>query len=116
MNTAIVATDGLSFRYTRRTTPALDHLSVAIAAGTVTAIIGPAGAGKSTLCAVLAGFMPQFFRGEVSGSATVDGVSPLDGTVHALLPHVTVVHDPVTRRVTGVVQLDLQIASGLHAQ
>ena len=33
MNDAIVATNGLSFRYTRRTTPALDHISIAIAAG-----------------------------------------------------------------------------------
>jgi energy-coupling factor transport system ATP-binding protein len=102
MNTTIVATDGLSFRYTRRTTPALDHLSVAIAAGTVTAIIGPAGAGKSTLCAVLAGFMPQFFRGEVSGSATVDGVSPLEGTVLSMLPHVTVVLSQASTQISGV--------------
>jgi ABC-type multidrug transport system fused ATPase/permease subunit len=71
MNEAIVTTNGLTFSYTRRTTPALDQLTIAIAAGTVTAIIGPAGAGKSTLCALLAGFMPQFFRGVVGGTATV---------------------------------------------
>jgi energy-coupling factor transport system ATP-binding protein len=102
MNEAIVTTNGLTFSYTRRTTPALDQLTIAIAAGTVTAIIGPAGAGKSTLCALLAGFMPQFFRGVVGGTATVDGVSPIDGSVHAMLPHVTVVLSQASTQISGV--------------
>ncbi len=102
MNDTIVSTSDLTFTYARRSTPALHGLTMQIESGTVTAIIGPAGAGKSTLCALLAGFMPQFFRGVVSGTAVVDGQSPLDASVHALLPHVTVVLSQASTQISGV--------------
>ena len=41
--------------------------------GEFVSIIGPNGAGKSTLCYALAGFVPHFFKGEISGSIEVDG-------------------------------------------
>ncbi len=102
MNTTIVSLTELTFTYLRRTSAALDEISLDIAPGTVTAIIGPAGAGKSTLCALLAGFMPQFFRGTVSGNALVDGVSPITESVQALLPHVTVVLSQASTQISGV--------------
>jgi energy-coupling factor transport system ATP-binding protein len=102
MNDAVVRTENLSFTYTRREKPALSGITLTIQSGTVTAIIGPAGAGKSTMCALLAGFMPQFFRGTVSGEAVVDGISPIDASVHAVLPHVTVVLSQASTQISGV--------------
>jgi energy-coupling factor transporter ATP-binding protein EcfA2 len=46
--------------------------------------------------------MPQFFRGTVSGTAAVDRVSPLKASVHALLPHVTVVLSQASTQISGV--------------
>lgn len=55
---------------------ALRGVSLTVSEGEVVAIIGPTGAGKTTLCKVLSGIIPNFgaydeFRGEV----LVDGVS-----------------------------------------
>ncbi|MBK6793309.1 MAG: ABC transporter ATP-binding protein [Anaerolineales bacterium] len=41
--------------------------------GEFVSVIGPNGAGKSTLCYALAGFVPHFFKGEISGEIEVDG-------------------------------------------
>ncbi|MFN5935411.1 MAG: ATP-binding cassette domain-containing protein, partial [Roseiflexaceae bacterium] len=76
MSTPIIRVADVSFTYRGRTQPAIDALSCTLQAGSITAIIGKAGAGKSTLCALLAGFMPQFFRGKVMGDISVDGRNP----------------------------------------
>ena len=62
-----------SFAYRDTSRPALRALSLQIASGQICAVVGRAGAGKSTLCALCAGFIPQFFAGAVRGSAQVDG-------------------------------------------
>ena len=36
-------------------------------------MVGPNGAGKSTLCYTIAGFVPHFFKGELTGAVLVDG-------------------------------------------
>jgi energy-coupling factor transport system ATP-binding protein len=41
--------------------------------GEFVALIGPNGAGKSTLCYTLAGFVPHFFKGELTGTVEVAG-------------------------------------------
>ena len=48
--------------------PVLDNASLAIPAGSLTAILGPSGAGKSTLADLLVRFLDP-----VSGSVTIDG-------------------------------------------
>jgi iron complex transport system ATP-binding protein len=61
-------TAGLSFRYPGAQRPALDDVSVGVAAGTFYGVIGPNGSGKSTLVRVLLGLL----RPE-SGAVRFDG-------------------------------------------
>jgi len=103
MNTTpVIVIEQLRFTYHNRSTPALHDISMAIPAGQCVAIIGPAGAGKSTLCTLLAGFMPQFFKGEASGSVTVNGAAPLQSPVIDMLAHVTIVLSQASTQISGV--------------
>lgn len=102
MTNPIISVDQLSFSYRRQTTPAIANVSFALQPGSVTAIIGKAGAGKSTLCALLAGFMPQFFRGKTSGSLQVAGRDPLTSSIIEMLPHATMVTSQASTQISGV--------------
>lgn len=65
-----VALEGVSFRYAGSTRQTLDGVHLAIGAGEWVALVGPTGAGKSTLVDIVLGLLaPQ------SGRVTVDGVA-----------------------------------------
>jgi subfamily B ATP-binding cassette protein MsbA len=64
-----VGVDGVSFRYADSLPPALDEVSLRVAPGEVVALVGPSGAGKTTLASLL----PRFWD-VTSGRITIDGV------------------------------------------
>jgi ABC-2 type transport system ATP-binding protein len=68
---AIFATHGVSKRYRARGPLALDDVSLALPAGSITALVGPNGAGKSTLIRAAVGF-----ERPTSGHVTIDGLDP----------------------------------------
>ena len=79
-NGAALALHELSFAYpSRQDTAALDHVSLAIRPGETVAVVGPSGAGKTTLFQLLLRYYdPQ------SGSITLDGVDIRDLDLHTL--------------------------------
>ncbi len=79
-----VTVEGLSFRYPSWDTAALSDVSLSIAPGQWLTIVGPTGAGKSTLCLALCGVIPQLQDGELSGRVTVCGMDTADTPVHDL--------------------------------
>src|SRR6266496_4125062 len=70
---AIVTLDNVTYKYPLTDSPALKETSLQVNEGEFVAVIGPNGAGKSTLCYALAGFVPHFFKGELTGTVNVDG-------------------------------------------
>ncbi len=64
-----VVVDGVSFRYGDTLPLALDDVSIHIAPGEVVALVGPSGAGKTTLASLL----PRFWD-VTSGRITLDGI------------------------------------------
>src|SRR5690606_3946306 len=70
--------------------PVLDGLTLSIAAGETLAIVGPSGAGKTTLCALL----PRFYEVE-SGSITIDGLNIQDMTQTSLRSQIGIVQQDV---------------------
>jgi energy-coupling factor transport system ATP-binding protein len=78
MNTAALLTvHELSFRYpdhgTAQGRAVLDRLSLSVPAGRMTVLLGPADAGKTTLARILAGLVPRFSGGRLSGRIELEG-------------------------------------------
>jgi energy-coupling factor transport system ATP-binding protein len=71
---AIVNLQNVTYKYPLTDKPALQDLSLQVEDGEFLALIGPNGAGKSTLCYTLAGFVPHFFKGELTGTVEVAGM------------------------------------------
>jgi energy-coupling factor transport system ATP-binding protein len=78
---AIVNLQDVTYKYPLTETPALQNINLQVNEGEFLAIIGPNGAGKSTLCYTLAGFVPHFFKGELSGLVEVLGKESLNATL-----------------------------------
>jgi energy-coupling factor transporter ATP-binding protein EcfA2 len=70
---AFINIQNLTYKYPLVKEPVLQNISAQINEGEFVSIVGPNGAGKSTLCYALAGFVPHFFKGEISGEIEVDG-------------------------------------------
>src|SRR5512139_1974243 len=71
---AVVELRDVTYKYPLTDSPALQQVSMQVDEGQFVAIIGPNGAGKSTLCFTIAGFVPHFFKGELTGTVKVAGL------------------------------------------
>ena len=78
---AIVNLQDVTYKYPLTDSPALQNISLQVNEGEFVAIIGPNGAGKSTLCYTLAGFVPHFFKGQLTGLVEVLGKESLNSTL-----------------------------------
>jgi ATP-binding cassette subfamily B protein len=83
-----VAWRSVDFRY-RPGTPVLNDIDVAVAAGSTVAVVGPTGAGKSTMLSLV----PRFFD-PTSGRVTIDGVDARDYDLAALRRQISLVLQP----------------------
>ncbi len=70
---AIVDLQNVTYKYPLTDLPVLKDINLQVEQGEFVAVVGPNGAGKSTLCYTLAGFVPHFFKGELTGLVEVAG-------------------------------------------
>ncbi|PMP76250.1 MAG: ABC transporter ATP-binding protein, partial [Roseiflexus castenholzii] len=91
----------VTFTYAGATEPALRNVTLTVPAGQICAVIGRAGAGKSTLCALCAGFVPHFFRGRLDGDASVDGLAIATHPIAELVRHVALVGSNAFSQISG---------------
>ncbi len=78
--------DGIGFRYPETVTPVLSDVSITVADGERLALVGPTGAGKSTLAKLMARLYDP-----TSGTITFGGVDLRDATLASLRNRVVVV-------------------------
>ncbi|WP_288086257.1 ABC transporter ATP-binding protein [Roseiflexus sp.] len=96
-----IALHRVTFTYAGATEPALRNVTLTVPAGQICAVIGRAGAGKSTLCALCAGFVPHFFRGRLDGDASVDGLAIATHPIAELVRHVALVGSNAFSQISG---------------
>jgi len=71
---SIITLENINFLYKDSKKPALRNISFQINQGEFIGIIGPTGAGKSTLCWTINGVIPQIMEGKLTGRVEVKGL------------------------------------------
>lgn len=68
----MIQIEGLTYTYPLTLQPALEDITLTIPRGQFCAIVGANGAGKSSLCYALSGYIPHFYRGKLEGRVVLD--------------------------------------------
>ncbi len=63
----------LTYKYPISEEAVLKNISMHVKEGELCAVIGANGSGKTTLCNAIRGFVPKFYKGEISGEVIVNG-------------------------------------------
>jgi energy-coupling factor transporter ATP-binding protein EcfA2 len=107
----LVTLDNVSYIYPRAEKPALHDVTLTVGKGEFLGLIGPTGAGKTTLCLSLSGIVPQFYGGRFFGHITVAGMDTLEHPVSHLARHVgAVFEDPETQLTATSVENEIAFA------
>ena len=102
-----------SFTYKSGETPALQEISLTVPDGGFLGIIGPAGAGKTTLARAIAGIIPHHYSGDFYGSVTVNGLDTVDSTIVDLSRLVGMVFQDVESQIISP-QVEDELLYGLE--
>lgn len=109
----MIKIQGLTFFYQNSREPALSNINLNIEEGEFVGVIGPTGAGKSTLTLCLNGVIPHFQRGDFYGEVIVDGKDTVEYDCASIAYSLgSVFQDPEAQIVTSIVEDE--IAFGLE--
>ena len=98
----------LTFRYDGAERDALSDITLTVPDGAFLGIIGPAGAGKTTLAHCMSGIIPHAVRGDFYGAVKVDGLDTADNKLTDLSRLVgTVFQEVESQIVSSVVEDEL---------
>ncbi len=101
----------VSYKYPRSEEFVLANVNLEINKGEFLGIIGPTGAGKSTLCLALNGIVPQFYGGRFFGRVETAGFDTLEHPISSLATHVgQVFEDPETQLISTSIENEIAFA------
>jgi len=98
---AIVNLQNVTYKYPLTSSPALRDVNLQISEGEFVAVVGPNEAGKSTLCYTLAGFVPHFFKGELTGTVEVAGIESHTSTLNEWVMNVGLAFQNPFNQISG---------------
>lgn len=108
MADVIAVLDKVSYKYPRSPGLVLSNISLEIYKGEFLGVVGPTGAGKSTLCLTLNGIVPQFYGGDFYGSVHVNGLDTVENPISKLACCVgSVFEDPETQLIATSVENEI---------
>ena len=91
-----------SYKYPLEDKNVLENLNLKIEKGEFWAVIGKNGSGKTTLCNALRRFVPDFYKGEVTGEILVDGKNLKDFSPKELVTKIGFVFQNPFTQISGV--------------
>jgi energy-coupling factor transporter ATP-binding protein EcfA2 len=105
----------VTYTYPTTVAPVLRDVSLSIPAGQFCAVVGPNRAGKSTLAYAIAGFVPHFYRGRLSGQVVVAGQDTAETPLSELVARTGLVFQNPFNQITGArLTVREEIAFGLE--
>ena len=111
MKEPIVVFKDVSYQYPQSTRFSLININLEINKSEFFGLIGPTGAGKTTLCLGFTGIVPQFYGGRFFGSVSVLGLDTLENPISTMAGHVGLVfEDPETQLITASVENEIAFA------
>ena len=91
-----------SYKYPMEDKNVLENLNLKIETGEFWAIVGKNGSGKTTFCNALRRFVPDFYKGEVTGKIVIDGKNLKDFNPKELVTKVGFVFQNPFTQISGV--------------
>ena len=91
-----------SYKYPLEDKNVLENLNLKIETGEFWAIVGKNGSGKTTFCNALRRFVPDFYKGEVTGKIVIDGKNLKDFNPKELVTKVGFVFQNPFTQISGV--------------
>ncbi|MFC7395496.1 energy-coupling factor ABC transporter ATP-binding protein [Scopulibacillus cellulosilyticus] len=70
---AYISLKNVSYTYPTSEEPTIKNLSVELEKGKFYAVAGANSSGKTTLCNIIRGFIPHFYKGDLNGEVWIDG-------------------------------------------
>lgn len=98
---AYINLDHVTYTYPLADKPSIEDLSLSFEKGRFYAVLGAGGSGKTTLCNMIRGFIPQFFQGELHGEVTFEGKNLKDFTLAELAPKMGYIFQNPFNQITG---------------
>jgi energy-coupling factor transport system ATP-binding protein len=111
MTKPIAVFKDVSYKYPRSADFVLQDINLEIFQGEFLGLIGPTGAGKSTLCLALNGIVPQFYGGRFFGSVHVGDLDTVEHPISRMAGLVgQVFEDPETQLIATSVENEIAFA------
>mgnify|MGYP000111885876 CR=1 FL=1 len=108
MDNSIISIELKSLKYPFSEKPILQDINLKINNGEFVAILGPTGAGKSSLLRLLNGVIPHYIDATLEGDVIVAGMNTKDHEVYELAQHVGLIfEDPEVQTVAFTVREDV---------
>ncbi len=98
---ATITVEKLKYKYPLTKQFALEDLSFTIHSGEFIGIIGENGAGKSSLCQVLVGLIPHFYKGTYGGKVHIDNEQVAKSSIAKICQKVGIVFQNPFNQITG---------------
>ncbi len=97
----ILRFEAVGYRYPSGERMALAEIDLSVKRGEIVGIVGPTGAGKTTLCLAINGIVPQFFGGEFFGRVQIAGLDSIETPTSRLAHHVGMVFEDPDTQITS---------------